>query len=631
MTGTSLQDILNRAYQALQRGDLAAARQSLTGQNGLALTHHAGLTLLGAVHMQQGEAEPALAAFDAAIAKAPGLPEAHANRAQALRRLGRTEEALASYDKALSLRPDDPATLCNRGNVLADLGREAEALTAYERALALRPGEPVALVNRAAALQALGRLDEALAAYDSLIAGHPNYAVAHCNRARVLQLLQRSEAALEAAETALRLQPGYPEALANRGLALRTLGRAGEALACFEAVLRQRPESHEAHCQSGLALQALGRPAEALAAFDRALALDPNELEVENHRGTLLRLIGRSDEALACYGKVLDTRPEDPVALFGRGVIRLQRGDFEAGWRDYEARWQTADFQGKTPDVEAPLWAGEPLAGKRLLVHAEQGLGDCLQFVRYLQEIPADGGQVTLLVKPRLTALLRAAFDGIEIVDSIGALTGDYDYRAPLMSLPHILGTRLETVPAAVPYLVAEPARVAAWRDRLGAEGFRVGIAWQGNPVGLVDRGRSLPLAEFAPFAAVPGVRLISLQAQHGLEQLDALPPGMAVETLGADFDAGPDAFLDSAAVMANLDLVAVSDSALAHLAGALARPTWLALKQAPDWRWMLDRTDSPWYPSLRLFRQTRDGDWSSVFAAMAEALRAKVESSTTP
>ena len=620
-----LQQCLAQAVAQIQRGDLDSAQETLTDQGGLALRHEAGQTLLGIIHLQRGQAKEALKAFDQAIAQAPVFPDAHVHRAQALRQMGRPEEALESYDKALELRPEDAASHCNRGNVLSDLERDAEAIEAYDRALALSPGEPIALVNRAAALHALERYEEALAAYDALLDQQPDFAVAHCNRSRTLIALGDHEAAVAAADRALQIQPAYPQALANRGLALKALGRVEDALVAFDASLALQPSSSEGHRQRGLALQALGRFEAALTAFERALELEPEALETESYLGTTLRLLGRSDEALDHYAKELDKRSDDAVALFGRGVIRLQRGELEAGWRDYEARWRTADFQGKAPQVEAPLWAGEDLAGKRLLVHAEQGLGDCLQFVRYLRLIPAAGGEVSLWVKPRLMSVLRRALEGIRTLDASAPVTGTFDFRVPLMSLPRIFGTTLESIPAEVPYLAAEPSRVAAWRDSLGPGGTKLCIAWQGNPLGQVDRGRSIPLRHFAPLAALPGVRLISLQTQHGLEQLEDLPPGMAVETLGPDFDAGDDAFLDAAAVMACSDLVVVSDSALAHLAGALARPTWLALKQTPDWRWLLDRDDSPWYPSLRLFRQSRDGDWEAVFAEMAEALTALV------
>lgn len=631
MSPQLLPQILSQAFARLQQGALAAAQQTLEGHGGLALRHEAGLTLLGVIQLQRGETEQALASFDRAIALAPGFPDAHANRGQVLRQQRRLEEALESYDEALALRPEDPATHCNRGNVLADLERQDEAIAAYDRALALNPGEPVALANRAAALQDLERYEEALAAYDSLLATHPDYAVAHCNQSHALHALGDFEAALAAADRALRLKPNYPKALANRGIALKSLGWTEAALEAFDATLRLEPDLGEAHRQRGLALQELGRFEDALLAFERALEVEPRRIDNERDIATALRFLGRRDEAISHYARVLEDKPDDPVALFGCGLIRLQRGELAAGWRDYEARWRTCDFQGKGPEVEAPLWDGQDLSGKRLLVHAEQGLGDCIQFVRYLRLIPAEGGQVALWIRPSLMALLRDAFEGVQLLDSSVPVTGEFDYHLPMMSLPRVFGTTLDSIPAGVPYLAAEPARVAAWRERLGRTGLRVGIAWQGNPVGQVDRGRSMPLRHFAPLAAVPGVRLISLQTQHGLEQLDSLPPGMAVETLGPGFDAGPDAFLDAAAVMACCDLMVVSDSALAHLAGAMARPAWLALKRVPDWRWFLDRTDSPWYPSLRLFRQPRDGDWDSVFAAMAEVLAARAEGRPGP
>jgi hypothetical protein len=253
------------------------------------------------------------------------------------------------------------------------------------------------------------------------------------------------------------------------------------------------------------------------------------------------------------------------------------------------------------------------------VVYSEQGMGDAIQFARFLPRLAASGAKVTFLCHPGLLRLFRTLAPEMEVTDLCGPHRR-FDFQCALMSLPERFGVALGDLPGNVPYLFAESALVAQWHTRIGDAGFKIGICWQGNPLGKIDKGRSIPLAKYQPLAAVPGVRLISLQKTHGLDQLANLPGGMVVETLGR-FDEDDDAFIDTAAIMQSLDLVITSDTSTAHLAGALGRPTWVAVKHMPDWRWMLERGDSPWYPSMRLFRQPAPGDWYSVFAAMAEAL----------
>jgi len=291
----------------------------------------------------------------------------------------------------------------------------------------------------------------------------------------------------------------------------------------------------------------------------------------------------------------------------------LLRGAFAAGWEENEWRFKAGATY--VPQSDKPRWAGEALAGRTLLIRAEQGLGDTIQFCRYLSPLSARG-QVLFEAQPGLRHLLGGLLDPSRIVE-VGAALPAFDIWCPLLSLPRLLAIE----PPPPPYLAADAGRVAAWRQRIGMRGRRIGIAWQGNPNAAAERGRSIPLHEFLPLAQVPGVRLISLQKHHGLEQLASVPPGLTVETLGEGFDAGPDAFIDTAAVMQCLDMVITSDTSVAHLAGALGRPVWLALQRVPDWRWLLEGEDCAWYPTMRVFRQTRRGDWGGVFARMAELL----------
>jgi hypothetical protein len=396
---------------------------------------------------------------------------------------------------------------------------------------------------------------------------------------------------LKAVDEAIRLAPRHSEAYIVRGALLNEEGRADESLAAIEEAERLGASGNPFFGVRAVARAILGDPGEALADFDRALADDPTDAQTH----------------------------------YNRAFLRIATGDWKEGWADHEWRLKMREHAHNTYVRLAPKWRGEPLTGKRLLIYAEQGHGDTFQFVRYLRLIESDAAGITLVAPEAVRRLLAANFPSVDVAESTGLRAG-FDYQASLVSLPAIFGTTPETVPRNVPYLTAEAGRIVKWRERLGGEGFRVGIVWQGNLKYARDRDRSIPLARYAPLAAIPGVRLISVQAMVGLDQLDKLPDGMKVERLGEEIEKNPDGFREIAAVMANLDLLIMSDTGPTHLAGALGRPVWLATSRYPDWRWMRERDDTPWYPAMRLFRQQTAGDWRGVFAGMAGELGALVE-----
>jgi len=305
----------------------------------------------------------------------------------------------------------------------------------------------------------------------------------------------------------------------------------------------------------------------------------------------------------------------------------LLAGNLVEGWAEYESRWNAGDFHSPRSDLPFPHWKGEDLRGRSILVYVEQGLGDMIQFVRYLPLLEARGARVSFSALPNLHRLFGSLPGSAELVSRVDK-ERQFDLQVALMSLPHWFGTTLANVPAAIPYLSPEAERSAFWRERIGADGFRVGICWHGNQL-LPDR--SFPLSALLPLSQIDGVRLVSLQIGDGADQLNRLAESMKVEFLGEAFDSGPDAFIDSAAAMANLDLVVSCDTSIAHLAGALGKPVWIALKYMPDWRWMLDRSDSPWYPTARLYRQPRAGEWGDVMKAMAADLGSIIAGQSTP
>ncbi len=542
----------------------------------------------------------------------------------ALHTLGRQEQALLSFDRALILQPYSAAAHSNRGNALMELKRLVEAVQSYDTALAIEPSNPETLHNRAVVLALSGRSVEALRDYDELLARHGATAPDLVGRGTVLVALGRHAEAVEPLQRGIALLPGEAEAHIQLGVALLRLDHNAEAAEHFDRALAIRPDAHEVLTNLGVALGALGRTAEALGSFRRALSLNGGAPDTHVNIGVMHKALGHYDQAGLHFDLALALQPDNATAEFELAMLNLSQGHFERGWPQYESRFRVPALAVPARHFDVPRWDGvQPLSGKTLFVHAEQGLGDNVQFCRYLPGLAARGATVVFEVMPALKALMDTLSGGIRVM-ARGEPLPSIDYHCALLSLPMALDTDLATIPAEIPYLSADPVRVARWAPRVaGLAGLKVGIAWQGNPGVerlIWARGRSIPLAALAPLAALPGVSLVSLQKGAGAEQLLQVPFRHRVLDLGPEFDGGKDAFLDAAAVMSSLDLVICSDTSIAHLAGSLGRPVWTLLHASADWRWLLGRTDSPWYPSMRLFRQT-NGGWGEVVGAVAGEL----------
>lgn len=477
-------------------------------------------------------------------------------------RQGRYEEGQFYLREALRIEPDDPDTLNNLGTAVWLLGRAEEAEGYYRRAYKLNPNDYSIANNMGNALWQQCSLEEAARFY----------------------------------RRALELKPDSPETWMNLGVLLTDLTEFDEAIRCIQESLRLRPHAHEAHDNLGATLARQGKWDEALGCYDRALRLQP--YYAESHRN--------------------------------RAFIWLARGDFERGWPEFE--WRLSCRRHFGYNVNGPRWLGEDLEGRTILLHAEQGLGDTIQFIRFVAEIRKRNAGQVIVVCPKPLARLIARFRGIDLIIDENSPTPPFDVHTSLWSLPAILRITLASLPAERAYLSVDEDTLATWRvilerslgGSLEGAGLKVGIVWQGNPRHRTDRQRSFRLEQLEPLARVPGVRLINLQKEHGLDQLRDLAGRFAVVTLGCEPAGGNDTrdFLDTAAVVKHLDLVVTPDSAVAHLAGSLGIPVWVALPSVAEWRWMLDRDDSPWYPSMRLFRQQAAGDWPSVFKRMAQELR---------
>jgi Tfp pilus assembly protein PilF len=538
-------------------------------------------------------------------------------RAVALHGNGKLAEAAELYAQILCTLPQHFDAMHLLGAVRHQQGRNTEALGLIGAALALQPRNAAALSNHGLVLSALGRHAEALAAYDRALVIDPRHAGTLVNRGATLKDLGRHAEALASCDRALAIEPASADAINNRGMALHALARFDDAVACFDKALALDPNHALAHQNRGAALIPLSRFEEAIESFDRAIALRPAYANAIYNRGRALKELQRLDEAIDAYRQAIALEPDNYGMRWDQALLQLLRGDFAAGWQGYEWRFKAKEVALTPRDFAQPLWRGDaPLQGHTILLHAEQGLGDTIQFLRYAPLVAARGAKVIIEVKRPLHILIDGAAGAAATIAKGDALPA-FDLHCPFPSLPLAFGTTLETIPAQVPYLGARPDRFAAWQGRLPAEAPRVGLVWSGNPLHKNDRNRSVAFAALAPLLAVPGVRFVSLQKDPREADARALHLRPDVTDIAAELRD----FADTAAVISLLDLVISVDTAVAHLAGALGKPVWIFVPETVDWRWMVDREDSPWYPTARLFRQAHTGDWTDVIARVGAAL----------
>ncbi|MBJ7416514.1 MAG: tetratricopeptide repeat protein, partial [Niveispirillum sp.] len=564
--------------------------------------------------------------LDEAVRRYQALLQAHPTFAEVLHPLGIAFQQLGLHAQAaeaighwVTLVPQDYDALINLSNSLLALKRNADAVQAGQRAVALRPDNAGAHASLAVSQHAARDLAGAEASYGRALALAPASAEHLFNYANLLVDAGRIDEAVQRYRDALSVRDDFPEIHVNLANNLVRLGKADEAMGHYHAALRLRPGMPEALVNLGNALFIHAGDLEgARRCFEAVVAQVPTYRDALNNLTSLAMEDGDMVTAVRHARRMLEVHPNDQLLHTTAAGLFMSLGQWEEGWQHFEWRWLRPNLPVPLRDFGKPEWQGEDISGKTILIHHEQGLGDSIQFVRFVQQVVARAAQVVLEVPSNLMALYGLATTGA-VLTIYGEPLPPFDVHVPIMSLARVLGVSVDTVPTPIPYLKADPGRVAAWGDRLPKDGFRIGIVWQGKPGTGVDRGRSYALEQLASVGRVPGVKLISLQKGFGLDQLDRMPDGMKVETLGPDFDEGPDAFMDTAAVMQHLDLIISSDTSVAHLAGALGRPVWVPLKFAPDWRWMRKREDSPWYPgTMRLFRQSAPGEWADVFARLA-------------
>jgi tetratricopeptide (TPR) repeat protein len=589
MEKPSIQQAFDLAVRHHKAGQLQEAeklyRQILAQQP----QHMEALHLLGVIAHQAGHVDSAVDLIRRAISLNPNIPQAHNDLGNALKDKGQLDDAIAAYRQAIALNPGFAEAQTNLGNALKDKGQLDEAISVYRQAIALRPKYAGAYGNLGVALKIKGEVDEAIASY----------------------------------QRAITLRPNYPEAYYNLGIALKEKGRLDEAVAAFRQAISQRPNFSEAYNNLGDALTDKGELNEAIAACRQAIAQKPSNAEAYYNLGNALVAQQRFDEAIDLYRQSIAIKPNRAEVHFNLASALLMRGEFQQGWEEYEWRWKLKEYQPLLRNFPQPRWDGSGFEGRTLLLHAEQGLGDVLQFIRYLPIVAQRGGKIILECQAELQRLFQAVAGMCEIVVR-GRPLPPFDLHCPLLSLPRVFGTDLSNLPKTLPYLSPEPALIDAWSRTLGpADGqMRVGLAWAGSPRFKGDRTRSMNLRQLAPFAAIRGIKFYSLQKGPAEEQAKNPPVGLELVDLGP----GLKDFVDTAAAMSLMDLIITTDTSVPHLAGALGRPVWVMLQFVPDFRWLLERDDSPWYPTMRLFRQSARGDWDGVAARVAEALSAWIK-----
>lgn len=612
----------NLGNALLEKGNLdeaiAAYRQALALNPRY---HEACANLANAVKFK-GQVDEAIALYRRAIALRPAAAESHYNLAIALYENGQVEEAIASYRQAIAAEPRFYKAHCNLGNLLKERGQLDDAIAAYRQSIAHKPDYAEGYSSLGIALMEKGALDDSIAAHRRAVSLNPDLAEAHNNLANALKAKGELDEAIAEYRRAIELKADYPEAHYNLANALHAKGQFDLAVASSGRALAGRPDYIEAHNNLGNVFKDKGDFEHAIAAYERAIAIKPDFAEAHSNLGTVLQSMGRYDDATAAFRRAIAFQPDFAKAHLNLAFVLLLQGDLANAWPEYEWRWKCVGGETFTQ----PLWTGEELRGRTILLHPEQGFGDTIHMARYVPRVAARGGRVVLECQPELQRVFERLPDVWRVVPK-GQPRPEFDVQCPLLSLPHVFGTTLESIPAEPEYLSADPQLAEAWSKRIDAPpGLKVGLVWAGSAGHLNDRNRSIPLARLARLREIEGVRFHGLQKGPAAAQAAADPPPLPM----TDFDPLLTDFAETAALVANLDLVISVDTAVAHLAAALGKPVWLLLPFVPDWRWLLDREDNPWYPTMRLFRQKAIGDWDEVVERVAEALgrRADVLSS---
>ena len=562
--------------------------------------------------MQEGRLVEAETLYRAILAAAPEHPGSHHLLGLVEHQLGRNEAALVSIKRAIELNGDEPNYHSNLGTVYRSLGRFDEAVVCYQHAVAMKPDFAAAFSNLGVALQQQGKLAPAQRALEQALQLKPDYAGAFFNLGNVLAARAEYEKAVEQYRCALALEPHHVDAHNNLGAALVELGAIDEAAECYRRALTLQPANAAAHNNYGRVLAQRDERDAAASHFRHAINLQPHLIDAHINLGNALLEQGDAHAAHDSYQRALAIDASHESAHWNDGLALLVQGDLVEGFKQW--RWNVA----ASKRFSAPEWCGEELHGATILIHAEQGFGDAIHFARYLPLVAARGGRIVFEAPAELHRIF-AGIPGVDDVVAFGEPLPDFAWQCPLLSLPLAFNTTLATVPSTTPYLSADAETATEWQRRVAGTACKVGIVWAGRPEHKRDRHRSLSLAQLAPLATIPNLAFYALQKGAAVTQADDAPAGMRLEILSPLLGD----FADTAAAITALDLVITVDTSVAHLAGALGKPVWIMLPYAPDWRWLEERSDSPWYPTARLFRQDASRRWGPVVESVTTALAA--------
>jgi len=539
-----------------------------------------------------------------------------------------TEETTPFFPNQPELRKSDADKYFNMGNELNNVGKKIEALQCYEKVIRIDPDRDIAYFKMGIIYKALGRPKEAISCYQKALAITPDSANIYFNMANSWRELGRTEDALFCYQKVIAIKPNDSGAYRNLGHILKEQNRLDEAMAHYLKAIALNPASPGLYVDLGGIYYQQEEFQKALSCCRMALSLDPVHVDAYYNLGITLEVLGRFEEAIAAYSQALSINPDHGDATWNRALSFLLLGNFENGWKGYENRIHISDWKDCYPYKHGlPKWNGTSFTGKKLYVHDEQGIGDTFQFIRYLPMVKDRGGTVIFETSKQLFGLLMD-FDGIDrLVERLpnGEPEVRCDCYIPLLSLPRIFGTAESTIPCKVPYLFADDQKVRYWQDKVPGPGFKVGIVWRGNPKHKKDKSRSCALKYFSKLCTIPNIRIFGIQKGEAAKELNQVPGNTLEINLGPELDD----FTDTAGLIANLDLVISVDTSVAHLVGAMGKPVWVLLPFVPDWRWMLSRSDSPWYPTMRLFRQNRRNDWGGVIEQVVHELQLLLKSTS--
>ncbi|NTW52419.1 MAG: tetratricopeptide repeat protein [Chlorobiaceae bacterium] len=606
-----------QAFACHRQGELAQAATLYEKVLSVAPNHVDALHLAGLIAAQTNNPHKAVDLIGKAIAIQPGNAAFHGNLGIVLNGLNEFESAVASFDKAVTIKPDFPEAWYNRGIALQGLNMLNAAVESFDKAITIKSDFAEAHFDRANALHELNRFDEALSGFDNAIAIKSGFAEAHCNRGNALLKLNRVNEALSSYDTAISLRSGYHIALYNRGNALRDIRKFDDAVESYDQAIAIKADFAEAWSNRGSVLKMLKKLEAALESFDQAISIRPDYHEAHTNRGNTLQELKQIDASIASFDKAICLKPDYADAYLHKSMSLLMGGNFRQGWELYEWRWKKEKFTSPGRNFTRPLWLGDQsMAGKTILLHSEQGFGDTIQFSRYARLFADLGARVILEVDLPLIGLFKE-LPGVSELVVKGAALPDFDCHCPLLSLPLAFRTEPDTIPYPHHYLKSDPDKVARWKNRLGDKaGPRIGLVWSGNATHMNDSSRSIPLSALIRILP-PGFSYVSLQKEVRQSDKPTLESNVNILHFGDEMND----FTDTAALCDLMDLVISVDTGVAHLNGALGNPTWVLLPFSPDWRWMLDRDDSPWYWSVRLFRQQEQNDWGNAFERLKSAL----------